>query len=313
MASKRPSVGLRRLMRTGVLDTILPELCALTDREKCGRNTHKNIFAHTLKVLNNVAAVTDDLTIRWAALLHDIAKPAVRAYDDVRGWTFERHEIVGADMARDILTRLGLTEDVSVRKVCKLVRLHMKPIDLDGATDKAVTRFRAEAWDVLPELMILARADVTTKDARMAADIAERYDRLEARINALSKEECRPELTDAVYHAVFDNGVTVNRCTATDLNELRNRYGAFEKASCKHKGAGRGIKVNYKWVWNDYAAFIADLKQVLPTEYAHIRMSYMRDMFMAAGGDKSEYRNAIKAVRHAYGLSKKAVEDYMRV
>lgn len=162
MSSQNPSDGIRWLEATGLLEYILPEVHAL---RMPGDKGHKDIFEHTLQVLDNVVAKSDDLYLRWAALLHDIGKVPTKKYDEKRGWTFESHASAGAKMVEKIFRRLHLPLDSRMEYVRKLVEMHMRPTTLaeEGVTDSAIRRLIFDAGDALDGLLILAKSDVTTR------------------------------------------------------------------------------------------------------------------------------------------------------
>jgi putative nucleotidyltransferase with HDIG domain len=162
MSSQDPSDGIRWLEATGLLEHILPEVHAL---RMPGDKGHKDIFEHTLQVLDNVAAKSDDLYLRWAALLHDIGKVPTKKYDEKKGWTFESHAAAGAKMVEKIFRRLHLPLDSRMEYVRKLVDMHMRPTTLaeEGVTDSAIRRLIFDAGDALDALLILAKSDVTTR------------------------------------------------------------------------------------------------------------------------------------------------------
>ena len=166
MASPRPSIGWKLLADTGLLQLILPELAALRGVEVVNGRGHKDNFLHTLTVLDSVAEKSDNVFLRWAALFHDIAKPVTKHYDKDRGWTFHNHNFVGAKMIPKIFARMKFPMGADMRYVAKLVELHMRPIALveDEVTDSAVRRLINYAEDDIADLMILARADITSKD-----------------------------------------------------------------------------------------------------------------------------------------------------
>ncbi len=166
MLSPTPSLGLKLMQKCGLMQLIGPEISALAGVETVDGRGHKDIFYHTMQVLDNVAAFSGNVWLRWAALLHDVGKPGVKRYDPKQGWTFHGHEARGAHMVKRIFKRLRLPLGEEMRYVEKLVMLHMRPIILaeDVVTDSAVRRLLFEAGDDIDDLMLLCNADITTRN-----------------------------------------------------------------------------------------------------------------------------------------------------
>ena len=177
MMSRRPSEGWLLLDKTGLLPLVLPDLVALKGVEVKDGKGHKDVFLHTLKVLDNLADSSDKLWLRWAALLHDIGKPRSKAWDPQAGWTFRNHNYLGAKMVPRIFAKLKLPLNEKMEYVKKMVDLHMRPINLieDTVTDSAVRRLLFEAGDDIEDLMLLCDADITSRNEEKKARFHRNY------------------------------------------------------------------------------------------------------------------------------------------
>lgn len=190
LATPRPSMAFRLLDEAGLLPHILPELSALKGVETVDGRGHKDNFAHTLAVLDNVAYVSESLPLRWAALLHDIGKAVCKRYDPAIGWTFHGHDVVGSKMVPSIFNRLRLSQE-EMKLVRKLVWLHMRPISLvdDEVTDSAVRRLLFDAGDDIDALMILCNADITSKNPAKVARIRSNFELVKGKMAVVEEKD----------------------------------------------------------------------------------------------------------------------------
>ncbi|MCM1138723.1 MAG: CCA tRNA nucleotidyltransferase [Duncaniella sp.] len=191
MASPKPSIGWDLLLKSGLLTLIFPELAAMRGVEVVNGRGHKDNFYHTLAVLDNVAAKSNNEWLRWAALMHDIAKPVTKRWDDKIGWTFHNHNFIGSKMVPKIFRNMRLPQDTKMKYVAKLVELHMRPIALveDEVTDSAVRRLINDAGDDLEDLMMLCEADITSKNQEKVRKILDNFTLVRHKIVDLNERD----------------------------------------------------------------------------------------------------------------------------
>jgi poly(A) polymerase len=204
-----PSYGFKLLFHSGLLKQFFPEMVALHGVEYVGNQAHKDNFFHTLQVLDNVSKVSADLWLRWAAIMHDIAKPATKKYDKVHGWTFHGHEDKGARMTPAIFRRLKLPMDERMAFVQKLVRLHLRPIPLvRQVTDSAIRRLLFDAGEDIDALMKLCRADITSKNNEKVTRFLKNFDVVERKMTELEQKDhirnFQPPVTGDEIIKMFD-------------------------------------------------------------------------------------------------------------
>lgn len=212
ISSTKPSRGLHLLKHTGLLSFIFPELLALSGIETVNGHSHKDNFDHTLEVLDNLSKHSDNLWLRWAALLHDIAKPLTKKYEPNHGWTFHGHEDLGARMVPKIFKNLRLPLDHKMKYVQKLVRLHLRPIALvkGDITDAAIRRLLAEAGDDIDDLMLLCNSDITSKNEFKVKRYRKNYDSVTKKLKTVEEKDrirnFQPPITGELIMEIFSIG-----------------------------------------------------------------------------------------------------------
>ncbi|MDE0471620.1 MAG: HD domain-containing protein [Ekhidna sp.] len=256
----KPSYGFQLLFHSGLLRIIFPEMADLQGVEKINGMTHKDNFYHTIRVLDNISEMTDNLWLRWAAILHDIAKPATRKFDSKTGWTFHGHEDLGARRVPKIFGRMKLPLDERMKYVQKLVKLHLRPIALvnDQVTDSAIRRMIFEAGSDVNDLMTLCKADVTSGNAERVKRYLSNFKKVEQKIKMVEERDqimnFNPPVTGKQIIEVF--GISPSRLVGEIKNEIKE---AILEGKIKNDedeafslmleiGAGMGLKANKEMI-----------------------------------------------------------------
>lgn len=189
--SDKPSAGFKLMFDTGLLDIIFPQMTALAGAEFIDGHGHKDNFYHTLQVLDNISVHTKNIWLRWAAILHDIAKPVTKNFEVGTGWTFHGHEVVGGRMVPKIFARLKLPQDEHMKFVKKMVEMHLRPISLtkENISDSAIRRLLVDAGDDLESLMLLCKSDITSKNKQKVERFLNNFELVEKRLKEVEEAD----------------------------------------------------------------------------------------------------------------------------
>lgn len=247
MRSAKPSVGWVLLLRTGLLKLIFPELFALRGVEQVRGVGHKDNFYHTLAVLDNVAERSDNVWLRWAALLHDIAKPVTKRWDENAGWTFYGHNVVGAKMVPRIFRKMKFPLNDKMKYVQRLVDLHMRPIALveDEVTDSAVRRLLFDAGDDIDDLMLLCSADITSKNREKVDRFRSNYELVKQKMAELEERDrirnFQPPVDGLEIMATFGLG----ECREVGIIKERIKNAILDGEIPNDHNAARGLMIGF--------------------------------------------------------------------